>query len=159
MPKKSKPVLLVEDDATDVFAFKQVMANAQLTNEIVSVASGVAAVETLTGERRYAAVFTDLMLREMDGFEVISWVRDKYPDMLIVAVSWRTELETISRAFEAGAHFYILKPVREVDLINVAKGQLKPRALEADAGGTQFFFKGSTTSFVSSAPKGTPSTR
>src|ERR1041384_5329420 len=149
MPKKPQPILLVEDDPTDVLAFRHVLNNAQLANEVVSVASGVAAVETLTGERKYAAVFTDLMLREMDGFEVISWVRDKYPDLLIVAVSWRAEVETIAKAFEAGAHFYILKPVREVDLLNVAKGRFKPRALDAETGGTQFFFKGSTTSFLS----------
>jgi CheY-like chemotaxis protein len=116
-----KPILLVEDDETDVIVFKRTMVNAELANEVVWVPSGIAAVEKLTGEQKYSAVFTDLMLQEMDGLQLISWVKEKYPNLLIVAISHRDEMDIINRAYQAGAAFYIAKPVREVDLINLTK--------------------------------------
>lgn len=97
------------------------MENAGLANEVVSMPSGIAAVEKLTGRQNFAAVFTDLMLREMDGFAVISWVKEKYPELLTVAISRCDDLPTINRAFQAGADFYIPKPIREVDLKNLSR--------------------------------------
>lgn len=113
------PILLVEDDDIDALAFRRTMANAHWKNEIVWVPSGICAVEKLAGKQDYAAVFTDLMLREMDGFAVIAWVKERFPNLPVIAISHRDDEESITKAFAAGADFYIPKPIRQVDLLNL----------------------------------------
>ena len=56
------------------------------------------------------AVILDLLLGEDDGFEVLSWIRERRPEMPISVLSaTRTASAHIRRAYELGASSYFVK--------------------------------------------------
>jgi len=65
------------------------------------------------------ALLLDLMLPDMDGFEVLARLRamPDYAKLPVLIVSARTDPASKARAEQAGASGYFTKPVRLSDLI------------------------------------------
>ncbi|HVO70682.1 MAG TPA: response regulator [Aggregatilineaceae bacterium] len=65
------------------------------------------------------ALLLDLMLPDIDGFEVLARLRaaPDYAKLPVLIVSARTDLASKTRAEQAGANGYFTKPVRMPDLI------------------------------------------
>ncbi|MBN9089327.1 MAG: response regulator [Reyranella sp.] len=77
--RRDGPVLIVEDDAAARDVVRQIVGKMGLSAEEVS--DGRQALAWLGGHRRPALILLDLMMPEMDGFEVL--------DALSVHVEWR----------------------------------------------------------------------
>lgn len=114
--------LLVVDDE---FNIRDGIANAIAWNtidvQIVGTAiDGVAAlekVETLSPD----IIITDVSMDDMDGLELSSIVKTKYPDIKIVILSGYEEFEYVQKALELKVHSYIMKPIRSIELIETIK--------------------------------------
>jgi DNA-binding response OmpR family regulator len=105
----SKRILIVDDD--------QALQNlVVLMLERVGLQAWVAgtAVEGMEMMRTedFGLLILDLMLPDMDGFEVLQRLRKdhRYDQMPILILSARAETEAISRGFELGADGYLTKP-------------------------------------------------
>ncbi|MBN1659881.1 MAG: substrate-binding domain-containing protein [Anaerolineae bacterium] len=68
------PVLIVDDDPQILDFYQQVVARACPGYRIRTAANGAAALACL-GEERPSLVILDLMMPEMDGFDVLDWMR------------------------------------------------------------------------------------
>lgn len=113
-------ILLVEDNEDDIFFMQRAFEEAGLNNPLHVVMDGREAINYLDGRDAFADraahpfpnfVFLDLKLPFVDGFGVLTWLRQEKRSALPVAIlSSSPEEVDMRRARELGASCYLLKP-------------------------------------------------
>jgi two-component system response regulator HydG len=107
------PILVVDDD--DALRASLVAALESLPVEITAAAGGAEAVAILK-ERRFAAVVTDLVMRDVDGFAVLAAAKESYSNCRVVMLTGHGSRDVAVQAMERGATYYVEKPVDLGDL-------------------------------------------
>ena len=74
----------------------------------------------------------DLLLPRVDGLTVLRELARRCPDLPVVVVSARSDLETKLRGFRLGARDYVSKPFAFDELVARVRVHLRPRT-DADA--------------------------
>ena len=121
MNESSGTILLVEDNDDDVFAIRRALKNARIGNPLQVVTDGQRAVDYLSGADEYGdraryplpfITFLDLKLPYIDGFEVLSWIRQRpaLESILVVVLTGSAESRDQERAYALGARSYLIKP-------------------------------------------------
>jgi two-component system copper resistance phosphate regulon response regulator CusR len=87
-------------------------------------ADGKAGVDRAVGGA-YDLVILDLLLPKLDGFAVLRQLQNRLPELPIVIVSARSELETKLRGFDLGACDYLSKPFSFDELLARVRAQLR----------------------------------
>ena len=115
------PILIAEDDENDALILQRALRNVGFNNPFHISPNGSDAVRYLKGEGLYAdrrkfrfprILFTDLKMPEMDGFELLQWLRSN-PECKIIPtiVLSASRLDSdVTRAYQLGANSYIAKP-------------------------------------------------
>ncbi|HVS54253.1 MAG TPA: response regulator [Opitutaceae bacterium] len=127
MNSPSNTILLVDDDDDDVFALRRALRKAQVTNPVQVVTDGRQAIDYLAGANRFAdrvahplpfLVFLDLKLPYHDGFEVLTWIRQRaqFEAMIVVVLTGSDEARDHQRAYALGARSYLVKPTTPEEL-------------------------------------------
>lgn len=117
----AKVILYVEDEDDDVFFMQHAFKKAGVSELLVVVADGKAAMDYLAGEGEYAdrarfpmpsIVLLDLNLPIRSGFEVIQWIRGQpaLRTLLVVPLTSSGSENDIRRAYALGANAYLIKP-------------------------------------------------
>ena len=109
-------VLAVDDDPTILRLFQ---VNLELEgHEVLLADNGHLALDAIRAHRP-EVVLLDVMMPEMDGFQVCEAVRAdaEIADTPIVFVSARVQQGDLDRGYAIGADAYITKPFDPVDLI------------------------------------------
>jgi len=104
----TKATVLVVDDQPGVRFFLE-EALSEDGYSVVAAASGEEALEHITAQRFDAAVI-DLIMREVDGIEVLAALKRRAPDTAAIVLTAHGSLETAVEALRQGAHDYLLKP-------------------------------------------------
>ena len=117
-------ILIVDDVPKNI----QVVANI-LQNEGYSMAfaqSGATAVE-LVRTNPFDLILLDIMMPEMDGFEVCRRLREdpNTADIPVLFLTAKTDTESLVKGFETGAVDYVTKPVKDAELLARVKTQLE----------------------------------
>ncbi|MEA2410249.1 MAG: two-component system, OmpR family, response regulator PrrA [Thermoleophilaceae bacterium] len=100
-------VLLVDDDAA---VRRSVAEGLELEGfDVVSASGGRAALAALAALSP-AVVVLDLAMPDLDGLEVLRWLRDAGQDVPVCILSARDEVDDRVRGLEAGADDYVVKP-------------------------------------------------
>lgn len=103
--------LLFVDDDPILREFAQVnLASAQA--EVDVAADGVEALEALS-RRHYDLLLLDLHMPRMDGFAVLDSVRSspETAHLPVIVETGREDVESIDRAYNAGATAFVTKPL------------------------------------------------
>jgi CheY-like chemotaxis protein len=119
--KNGGSILLVEDDADDVYFISRALRNSGLDAPLNVVTDGSAAVEFLTraGERLDepeasppALVLLDLNLPRKSGLDVLKWIRQEsvLKTIVVIVLTSSTSDADMNRAYLLGANSYIIKP-------------------------------------------------
>jgi CheY-like chemotaxis protein len=119
---KSKTILLVEDNPSDVKLTKRALEQNQITNELVVAEDGQEALDYLFGSGQYAGrdardipavVLLDLKLPRIEGLEVLKEIRkNKTTSLLPVVILTSSDQEQdLVSSYKLGANSYIRKPV------------------------------------------------
>ncbi|ODT56836.1 hybrid sensor histidine kinase/response regulator [bacterium SCN 62-11] len=111
-PLENKRILIVDDDARNLFALTSVLERHQMV--VLTAESGIEAIEILKTDRDVDLVLMDIMLPEMDGYETMTELR-KVPDLQslpIIALTAKAMKGDRERCMDAGASDYIAKPVQ-----------------------------------------------
>ena len=116
------PILVVDDD--DALRESLVAALEVLPVAITTAASGAEAV-ALLGERRFAVVVTDLVMKGVDGFAVLAAARQNYANCRVVMLTGHGSRDVAVQAMEKGATYYVEKPVDLADLRAKVKKSLE----------------------------------
>ncbi|PIE25134.1 MAG: sigma-54-dependent Fis family transcriptional regulator [Planctomycetota bacterium] len=120
----SRRALIVDDDVGHSEVLAEALERRGL--EIRRVDSGKEAVQILGDGPEFAVVLTDLVMHEVDGFDVLEAARKRDPATQVLMLTGHGSREVAVEAMEKGALYYLEKPV---DL-----GELRAkvdRALEA----------------------------
>ncbi len=138
MNRRLPPVLLAEDEEHDVFFMRRAFESAQIENPLLAVGNGREAIDYLKDQDQQrelphpGILLLDLKMPLVDGFEVLEWIQkqDRWRDHLpVLVLSSSGEEQDRRKAFELGAHEYLVKPGNYRDLLVLVK-DLKRRWLE-----------------------------
>ena len=104
-----KKVLIIEDSPTDLAVLQSLFEEHAMAADIAS--SGKDGIEKAL-QLKPDLITLDLMLPDMTGVEVCGQLR-KDPALaktIIIIVSAKDDMDTMTKAFDAGADDYIIKP-------------------------------------------------
>ena len=132
MFESSGNILLVEDDESDVFAFKRSLKKAGIQISMQLAADGQQAMDLLAASgdpaRRAelpvpSIIFLDLKLPYRDGFEVLKWLRAQshLQNTEVVILTGSDEPSDRRLADALGARAYLVKPVSPSQILDVFK--------------------------------------
>jgi DNA-binding response OmpR family regulator len=115
MVDEQKTIVIVEDEADTAEMFAEMM---RLSGYQVHKSHGGARAIALISEKLPAAVVLDIMMPDLSGMEVLRFMR-RDPRLLkipVVIVSAKGLPSDIRTGLEAGAAYYLTKPVAYLDL-------------------------------------------
>ncbi|RME87187.1 MAG: DNA-binding response regulator [Anaerolineae bacterium] len=117
-------ILIVDDDPRLVRLVSEVLSASGY--EVLTSASGEKAVETIALEQPDLIVL-DIMLRDMDGYQVARRVRE-FSDVPIIMLTAKITETDMLTGFDAGADDYITKPFSSKELLARVRAVLKRAA-------------------------------
>ena len=108
--------ILVIDDEPDTLE----IIRRQLENdyEIDTALSAEIAFEKLK-QNKYHVVFTDVVMPEIDGFEITRKIKKEWPFISIVMISGKASVEMAVQAMKLGVEEFIEKPIEDLDLLKL----------------------------------------
>jgi DNA-binding response OmpR family regulator len=113
------PRILVIDDQSDVRAMISIVLRINHF-EIVEAASGAAALKEFENTKFDMAV-VDIFLQGTNGFDVIRMMRERIPNLPIVAISGMTTLDFVSASPELSDVICLQKPFRPNELVRAVE--------------------------------------
>ena len=116
-----RAVLLVDDDARNIFALSSVLERRGM--KVLTANTGSEAIAKLEQSPDVAIVLMDIMMPGMDGYETTRQIRQNplYRRLPIVALTAKAMKGDREKCLEAGASDYIAKPVDTGQLVSVLK--------------------------------------
>jgi DNA-binding response OmpR family regulator len=109
------PRILVIDDQSDVRAMISIVLRINHF-DIVEAASGAAGLKEFENSP-FDLVIVDIFLQGMNGFDIITVMRERIPDLPIVAISGMTTLDFLSASPELSNVICLQKPFRPIELV------------------------------------------
>ena len=116
-----RTVLLVDDDARNIFALSSVLERRGM--EVLTATTGSEAIAVLRGRGDVAIVLMDIMMPGMDGYETIQAIRTDptYRRLPILALTAKAMKGDREKCLEAGASDYLAKPVNIQQLMSALR--------------------------------------
>ncbi|MGD9740360.1 MAG: response regulator, partial [Bauldia sp.] len=113
----NRQVLLVDDDARNIFALSSVLERRGI--KVLTASTGLEAIATLESNPELALVLMDIMMPDMDGYETIRLIRQqaRFRRLPIIALTAKAMKGDRERCLEAGASDYLAKPVNTEQLL------------------------------------------
>jgi DNA-binding response OmpR family regulator len=115
-------ILVIEDEPRiRAFLARGLLAEGFSVDGAVDGPAGV----TQASKRHYDLVILDLLLPKLDGLAVLRELQRQQPELPVVIVSARSDLETKLRGFDLGACDYLSKPFSFDELLARVRAQLR----------------------------------
>ena len=115
-PSKAK-VLVVDDSSLVRLYYRSALETAGF--EVKQAINGIEAMEKVLSES-FDLVIVDVNMPRMDGFTFLRSLRSSAADVATLPalmISTESGEQDIAEAREAGANFYLVKPVAEAELV------------------------------------------
>ncbi|WP_411121316.1 HAMP domain-containing protein [Streptomyces sp. x-19] len=124
-------ILIVDDDIRNVFALTHVLGRVGINVKYAE--NGREGLEVLDRTPDVSLVLMDIMMPEMDGYEMIRAIRHtpRFADLPIVALTAKAMPGDREKTIESGADDYIPKPVDVDRLLGVICQLLDPETRKA----------------------------
>jgi CheY-like chemotaxis protein len=116
-----RSVLLVDDDARNVFALSSVLERRGM--RVLAATTGSEAIELIESTPDIAIVLMDIMMPEMDGYRTMEVIRAKPGTrrLPIVALTAKAMKGDREKCLAAGASDYLAKPVNTEQLLSALR--------------------------------------
>jgi len=113
----SKKKILVVEDEESLLKLESILLTSK-GYEVQGVTNGQAALDAIA-EEKPDLVLLDIMLPEMDGFEVCRRIKEnpQTKDLPVVMLTAKKSREDMARGQQVGADWYITKPFKSVNVI------------------------------------------
>jgi len=121
MTTEKKAILIIDDDARNIFALSLVLRSKGYS--VVSASDARAGIMILKENNLVGIALLDMMMPEMDGYQALQVIRstEEIKDFPVIAVTAQAMKGDRERCLEAGATGYISKPVNMDELEAVLK--------------------------------------
>jgi len=125
-------ILLVDDDPNDILLIKRAFKKTEMPYPVEAVEDGESAKAYLEGKAPYddrkkfpfpSMVLLDVNMPRISGHDLLSWIR-KHPELKNLPVVMLTSSKAgadVDKAEELGANFYLVKPVKFEEYLELAK--------------------------------------
>jgi CheY-like chemotaxis protein len=108
-------ILLLDDDPDLLDIYREILGQLPSGPEIRTASTGVRAMAMLEAER-YTLLICDLKMPKMDGLQVLSIVRRKYPELRTVVLTSMADEQFRSRVYALGVDLYWQKPGSDAEI-------------------------------------------
>jgi len=117
----TKNLLVVDDSATTRMLISLTLKK-EGVYRIVEVSNGREAVDKLSVES-VDCVLTDINMPQMNGLDLISYIRSQYrePKLPIIVITTQGEEEARDKGMAQGANAYLTKPISGPKLVSLVK--------------------------------------
>lgn len=68
-------------------------------------------------KKHFDIVFSDVRLPDRDGLELLSQIKERYPDTEVVMMSGYSSMEAVGKALRLGAFDYLSKPLGDINIV------------------------------------------
>ena len=127
-----KTLLYVDDSSDDRFLVERACRSAGVSFQLKTVAGGFEAVRYLSGEGEFHnraenplpdLLLLDLKMPEVDGFQVLHWIRGDPTTHAIPVALYTGSLiqEDIAKGYSEGANLFITKPPQFATIIEIVR--------------------------------------
>ena len=126
-----KPILLAEDNPSDLELTLEALAGNNLANRVAVVRDGVEALEYLRCEGKFsqrnrgnpAVAILDIKMPRMDGIEVLRAIRADaaLKTIPVVMLTSSREEHDLIRSYELGSNAYVVKPVKFSEFMDAVR--------------------------------------
>jgi CheY-like chemotaxis protein len=108
-------ILLVDDDPDQVEMYREILTQLPCKPEIQTATSGARAIALLETDP-YRMLITDLKMPRMDGLQVLTIVRRKFPKLRTVVLTSVVDEQFRARVYSQGVDLYWQKPGTEREM-------------------------------------------
>jgi len=116
MKNNSKHRVLVVDDSVETLeVFRLQLESDYILSTAISLDQG----RRLLAQQHFHVAIIDLILPGENGLDLIQEIKQNYPYMAVIAISGQASIESAVTAMKLGANEFIVKPIRNLDLINL----------------------------------------
>ena len=133
---QENPVILAVDDTeTNIDILVELLGDKY---EVMVALDGKSALE-ITEEEKIDLILLDIMMPEMDGFEVCNRLKsnEKTKNIPIIFLTAKTDEDSIEKAYEVGGIDYVTKPFRPKELLARVNRELAMQKLIKDLKNSQ----------------------
>jgi putative two-component system response regulator len=118
MPKNDLVVLAVDDDLINLKLLKSMLKKTGRVTEVIEAKNGSDAIGVLKSRNDIDLILLDIIMPIMGGLEVLKVVRadDNLRQLPIIVLT--TDETKKNDALEFGANGFLMKPIRNQDLLN-----------------------------------------
>ncbi len=102
-------ILMLDDDQALLDLYQDILKELPSKPEVIISNSGARAIALLESEP-FTLLITDLKMPKMDGLQVLSIVRRKFPELRIICLTGVLDEEYRSRAYAMGVELFWQKP-------------------------------------------------
>ena len=116
-----KTVLLVDDDARNIFALSSVLERRGM--QVLTATTGNEAIALVESTPEVAIVLMDIMMPEMDGYQTMQVIRANpaFRRLPIIALTAKAMKGDREKCLDAGASDYLAKPVNTEQLLSALR--------------------------------------
>jgi CheY-like chemotaxis protein/signal transduction histidine kinase/HAMP domain-containing protein len=116
-----RTVLLVDDDARNIFALSSVLERRGM--KVLTATTGSEAIEHVTTNPDISIVLMDIMMPGMDGYQTMTAIREQpeFRRLPIIALTAKAMKGDREKCLEAGASDYLAKPVNTEQLLSALR--------------------------------------
>jgi two-component system chemotaxis response regulator CheY len=110
-------VLVIDDSRAMLAILGKIMS--EVGFEVITASNGREGLQCLEEQADIDLALVDWNLPEMNGYEFVCTVRSSpaFDHIKLIMVTTETEHENVSRALEAGADEYVMKPFTKATII------------------------------------------
>ncbi|MBI2195215.1 MAG: sigma-54-dependent Fis family transcriptional regulator [Planctomycetes bacterium] len=105
----SASILIIDDDAAHAEATAEALQ--QVGHRCQIATGGEEGLKAFHESEGFDLVVTDLIMADVDGFEILRRVKERSPDVEVIVLTGHGTVQSAVEAMEKGAHTYLTKPV------------------------------------------------
>ncbi len=103
------PKVLIVDDNDLMRTLLRGILRSESCQVVGEAKNGKLALELL--ERTFPdVVFLDVMMPEMDGLEVLQYIKERHPHIKVIMITGNPSVENVQESIQGGASGFIVKP-------------------------------------------------
>jgi len=119
-------ILIVDDDDMTRKTLTRLLRREGF--HISNASTGTAALQRLS-EAPYDLVITDLVMDDLDGLELLTRIKNRYPNVEVILITGYASIPTAIEAVKKGAYHYLEKPLRSDETIHLARQAIEKKYL------------------------------
>ncbi len=122
-------ILVVDDDELILTSLSEFL---RLEGYEVEAAASFREASAHLGAGPYQVVIADVSMPEVDGFELLKMIRNRYPETAVIMITGYGTIESAVEAIKHGAFDYLTKPIIDDEIKLVIERALRQQHLMAE---------------------------